>query len=104
MILEIDSSDRHQKRVSLKEGATVVATKLTEGDILVAIKELLQEQKVNLKDLERVATVAEGTSFTGLRVGAALANALNFSTGHLNDPGELATPKYSSPPKITPKK
>lgn len=104
MILEIDSSHRYEKSASLKEGEKVIATKQTTGDVLVAARDLLAEQKLTLAEIERVTTVAEGPSFTGLRVGAALANALNFATGHLENLDELAVPKYSSPPKISPPK
>ena len=101
MILEIDSSNRYQKRVSLKEGDKVVASETTGGDILAAVKVLLTSNQVDLKSLEKVTSTVEGESFTGLRVGASIANALNFATGKLQNLNDLTFPKYSSPPKIT---
>jgi len=100
MILELDTSSRYSKRASLKDSNKVVASKLTEGDVLVAAKELLTEQNIKLDQLDRVTSIPEGPSFTGLRVGSAIANALNFATGNLKDLHDLQFPKYSSPPHI----
>jgi len=104
MIIEIDSTTRAQKQVTLKEGPKVVASKITRGSILMTLRDLLVEQNIKLEQIEKVITISEGDSMTGLRVGAALANALNFASGKLKNLEELQFPKYKSPPKITLKK
>lgn len=104
MILEIDSSTRYQKKVILKDGDKLVKQIETAGDILVAVKKLLTDENLQLTDIERVTTTPSGPSFTGLRIGAAISNSLNFATGKLSDFKGLNDPTYSSPPNITPKK
>ena len=102
MILELDTSNRYNKRVTLKEGGDVVASKTTAGDVLTAIKSLLDEAGLTLQNINKVTAITEGESFTGLRVGASIANSLNFALGKVNRIDEdLIFPKYSSPPKVT---
>jgi len=102
MILELDTSNRYNKRVTLKKGVNVMASKITDGDVLTAVKELLDEANLTLADIEKVTAITEGESFTGLRVGASIANALNFALGKIVEiDKDLVFPKYSSPPKIT---
>lgn len=59
-----------KKKIKLRGGVQV---------ILPLIDQLLKEQKVDLKDLSSIiVNVGEG-SFTGLKVGLSIANALSFS-------------------------
>ncbi|MCX6783735.1 MAG: hypothetical protein NT141_01520 [candidate division WWE3 bacterium] len=104
MIIEIDSSTRYQKKVTLKEGDKIIKQIETDGDILVALKLLLTESNLKLNDVDKITTIPSGPSFTGLRIGAAISNALNYTTGKLIDFKDLNDPAYPSPPNITPKK
>ena len=45
MKLFINTSNRYKRIVRLVEGGKVVAEKVTDGDVLVAVEELLKEQK-----------------------------------------------------------
>lgn len=66
--------------------------------ILTAIDELLTEKKMGLKDLNAIKVSTKSESFTGLRVGISVANALSFSLGiPVNGKrlGNLAKPVYS---------
>ncbi len=102
MILELDTSNRYNKRVTLKESGQIIASKTTDGDVLTAVKGLLEENDLTLAGLEKVVAITKGESFTGLRVGSSIANALNFALGKINKFDEdLIFPKYSSPPKVT---
>ena len=87
--------------------------------ILVVIKELLSSQKIDFKDLAGVIFYEGPGSFTGLRIGASVANALQLSCANVsgenwiktglemlgNGAKDIATPSYGSEPHTTvPKK
>lgn len=78
--LLLDLSISKLSRVRLLDGEKVVAE--AEGpDTLTLIEGILKEQGLPLKDLEEVASFPGPGSYTGLKVGAAIANALNFTLG-----------------------
>ena len=59
-----------KQKVKLRGGVQV---------ILPLIDKLFKEQKVDLKDLESIIVNTKQGSFTGVRVGMSIANALSFS-------------------------
>lgn len=66
-------------------------------NVLELIEKLLQEQSIALKDIDSVNVNAGPGSFTGLRVGVTIANALAFGiTVSVNGKplGEIETPIY----------
>jgi len=56
---------------------------------LLAVDQLLKKTKTNLEDIQEISSHPGPGSFTGLRVGAAVAQTLNFALG-----------KKVKPPKI----
>ena len=82
--LLIDTTSNKQIRVGLlidgEEFVRKQKVKLRGGVqvILPLIDRLLKEQKADLKDLSSIAVNTEKGSFTGLRVGMAIANALSY--------------------------
>jgi tRNA threonylcarbamoyladenosine biosynthesis protein TsaB len=86
MILYINTKDRETIEVVLKEGA-VVKDSLTDNNpwgsqvLLPLIKKLLEKNNLEFKDLKSIEVEKGPGSFTGLRVGVAVANALGFSLG-----------------------
>lgn len=84
MILWINTSDRKKIEVGLKEGGELVKTKSTENDfgsqvLLNLITEILRENNLQFKDLKSIEIEKGPGSYTGLKVGASVANALGFS-------------------------
>ncbi len=86
MILYIDTKDQKQVKVSLKKDGKIVETLNEQNEygsqvLLPLISKLVDRQKVKFGDLEGIEVETGPGSFTGLRVGVSVANALGFSLG-----------------------
>jgi tRNA threonylcarbamoyladenosine biosynthesis protein TsaB len=101
--LRIDTSDNKKISVSLevdgkKDKLVEDSTFLRSEAALPAIDKLLRKNKSNIEDVQKVEVNKGPGSFTGLRVGVAIANTLSFL---LKIPvngkkvGELEEPVYN---------
>ena len=84
MILTIDTKDQKQVVVTLKKDGEVVSSMTSENEygsqaLLPLIEKLLKKNKMEYKDLKEVEVEIGPGSFTGLRVGVSVANALGYS-------------------------
>lgn len=84
MILWINTKDRKKIEVALKKDRVVVSEKYAENDfgsqvLLNLITEVLKENKLEFSDLSGLEVEKGPGSYTGLKVGASVANALGFS-------------------------
>lgn len=84
MILHINTSDRKKIEVALKEEGKIIASKFAENDfgsqvLLNLITQILKENQLEFKDLKGVEVEKGPGSYTGLKVGASVANALGFA-------------------------
>lgn len=77
-----------------------------EQDIFKNLLSVLEENETTWQDIEEIEVKAEGESFTGVRLGVTIANALAFALGlEVNGQQPPIEPKYDSEPNITqPKK
>lgn len=98
--LIIDTSEINTAKVAF-EIAGKVFEKKTESRILKSqtllplIEELIHEQNLKLTDITAITVATGPGSFTGLRVGASVANALGFLLGvPVNGKDALAIPTY----------
>ncbi len=78
MILNIDTSDMKKVKISLKNNNKIVKSLSAENKygsqvLLSLIK------KIGIKDISEIEVATGPGSFTGLRVGVSVANALGFS-------------------------
>ncbi len=80
MKLLLDLSVSKIAKVALVHNGQVVQEKAGTDPILL-IDGLLKSQHLSLGDLEEADAVSGPGSFTGLKVGAAIANAINYSLG-----------------------
>ena len=84
-ILSIDTSVANKISVSLdKDGQTFTKEseqKFGSQALLRSITEVLKEAGLEMKDLTEVKVAIGPGSYTGLKVGVAVANALGFSLG-----------------------
>ncbi len=86
IILYIDTKDQKLVTVSLKKEGKLVKSVNKSREygsqvLLSLLKKLLKSQKMDFKDLEGIEVETGPGSFTGLRVGVSVANALGFTLG-----------------------
>src|SRR3990172_4326727 len=86
MILHIDTKDRKQIKVSLKKDGKVVKSLSKQNEygsqvLLPLIDRILKTKDLKPEDLEEIEVETGPGSFTGLRVGVSVANALGFALG-----------------------
>ncbi len=84
MILRIDTKDQKQVVVSLKKEGKVVESLNEQNEygsqvLLPLIEKILKSQKLEYEDLKGIEVETGPGSFTGLKVGVSVANALGFS-------------------------
>lgn len=84
MTLRINTKDQKMVRVSLKEKGRVIKSLSEKNEygsqvLLPLILKLLKHRMLDFSDLEGVEVEEGPGSFTGLRVGVSVANALGFA-------------------------
>lgn len=82
MKLYIDTSEREEIKISLDKEVYKTSSKKEKSQrLLPFIDEVLRKKKVTLKDLTEIKVNTGPGSFTGLKVGVSVAQALGFSLG-----------------------
>ena len=82
MKLYIDTRDRNEIKVGLEDEIfKSIARDKTSQKLLPFIMEILKKKKKNLSDLTEIKVEMGPGSFTGLRIGVSVANALGWSLG-----------------------
>ena len=86
MILQINTKDRKKITVAFKDKNKVVKSLSEENEygsqvLLPLISKLLDRENLIFKDLTGIEVEVGPGSFTGLRVGVSVANALGFTLG-----------------------
>lgn len=102
-ILYINTSDTDKVKITIdinskKYTKISKSKKLRSQTTLISIKNLLKQNKLSLKDLSEVRVRRGPGSFTGLRVGIAIANSLSMLLKiPVNNKrvGDLETPVYN---------
>lgn len=88
MKIIVDTTVSKKATVTLMDNGKMIAEKLGE-QALELVDQIVKEYKLDLSSLEFELRNEPG-SYTGLKVGASLVNALNF----LNGKNDLVDPKY----------
>lgn len=106
-ILTIDTTYFEEAEIGLKtaEGKFVEKKQFAAGrelseKLLPEIDRLLKRNNLKPQDLVGIKVNRGPGSFTGTRIGVAVANALAFSLGILVNGKEMETPVYAALPKI----
>ena len=86
MILKINTVNKALISVSLRRGEKVVDTVSDENKfgsqvLLPLIEKLLKSNKLEFSDLKGIEVATGPGSFTGIKVGVSVANALGYSLG-----------------------
>lgn len=84
MILQIDTKDQKIIRVSLKKDGKIIKSLSEENEygsqvLLPLIDRILKTENLKYENLDGVEVQTGPGSFTGLRVGVSVANALGFA-------------------------
>lgn len=103
-ILSIDTSNNKKIEVLLKMEKEVYslssdATSLKSQVVLLLIEEILKQNKLKITDITQIEVSLGPGSFTGVRVGVAVANTLGFILKipvNGNKVGDLAQPLYNN--------
>lgn len=97
MKLSIDTSKIDTTRITLGSVTKISQSRIIKSQaVLPLIEEILSEQKLTLSDITEITVTTGPGSFTGLRVGATVANALGFLLGvPVNGKKELVIPTYT---------
>ncbi len=98
MILFLDTSDNKKTIIGLdKKTWTFTAKEHRSQQLLAEIDQVLKKSRVSLKQIKEIKVNLGPGSFTGLRVGISVANALGWALKiPINNQkvGKLAEPKY----------
>ena len=101
--LYIDTNDRNKSVIELqvddiRYNEIIHSEKPHSELILASIEKICKKAKINPSDIEDIKVAIGPGSYTGLRVGVAIANSLAFAAGaRVNGKkiGTLAEPSYS---------
>jgi len=97
-ILKIDTSNNLKTRIELNSKVFEEERgSPSEQNVLIMIEKILIDKKIKIEDINSIEIQTGPGSFTGLRVGAAIANALSFSgLIEVNGQklGEIVMPSY----------
>jgi len=107
-IIYIDCADREKDSVKLLKNfenkSEEISNKIGKIDIVSSIEQILKENNLKLRDISEFKSNLGPGSFTGLKVGATIANVLNWALGKKKIT-ELGYPNYGKEPNISqPKK
>lgn len=91
MKLYLDLSTSKVSKVTLLENGQIIDS-LTGANTLSLIDQILKKNNLDLRDLEEIDSFPGPGSFTGLKVGAAIANTLNYALGK----SRRVTPTYEA--------
>ncbi|EKD90329.1 MAG: Glycoprotease family protein [uncultured bacterium] len=86
MILKIDTKDQKLVKISLKENSEDLDELVEENEfgsqvLLPLIEKILKKNGLEFKDLKGIEVEIGPGSYTGLKVGVSVANALGYSLG-----------------------
>lgn len=99
----LDTSTRNEKEITLYKDTDVIETIRGDVDVVTSIKTLLEKYHLDVKNVDFDYFEGPGSSFTGLKVGATIANTLNFLNGKITA-YQTKLPNYGREPNITPRK
>ena len=99
----LDTSKRYLKKVTLYRDDNVLEEKEGDFDVVQTMADLLSKFKVKPGDVFVDYFAGPGESFTGLKIGSAIANTFNFATGKITS-AEVKLPNYGREPNISVRK
>jgi tRNA A37 threonylcarbamoyladenosine modification protein TsaB len=106
--ISINASERYNKQVILEKVDTAGAVSQVDAmagdiDIVTSVSNLISRNDLTLKDIYEFKSFPGPGSFTGLKIGATIANVLNWAVNS-KSLSSLEYPDYGREPNITPRK
>ena len=99
----LDTSKRYLNKVTLYEDDKILDCKEGDFDVVQTIADLLSAHNLKPEDVFIDYFEGPGDSFTGLKIGSAIANTFNFATGKITSKN-VKLPNYGREPNISPRK
>ena len=99
----LDTSKRYLNKVTLYKDEKILDQKEGDFDVVTVIGDLLSAHNLKPEDVFIDYFEGPGDSFTGLKVGSAIANTFNFATGKITSK-DVKLPNYGREPNISPRK
>ncbi len=99
----LDTSKRYVNKVTLLKDDKTLAYKEGDIDVVSTIADLLSVYSLKPEDVFVDYFEGPGDSFTGLKIGSAIANTFNFATGKIK-PVDIKLPNYGREPNISVRK
>jgi tRNA A37 threonylcarbamoyladenosine modification protein TsaB len=96
----IDTTNRYERSVKLINTKTqkTISEEKGEIDVINAILQILDQNKLTPKDIEKYIPNTGPGSFTGIKTGVTIANTLNWALKNKNT--QVYEPKYGAEPNI----
>jgi tRNA A37 threonylcarbamoyladenosine modification protein TsaB len=99
----LDTSKRYLNKVTLYKNDRVLDHKEGDFDVVTVIADLLSAHNIKPEDVFIDYFEGPGDSFTGLKIGSAIANTFNFATGKIKS-ADVRLPNYGREPNISERK
>ena len=99
----LDTSKRYLNKVTLFKDEKVLDRKEGDFDVVSTIADLLSAHNIKSEDVFVDYFEGPGDSFTGLKIGSAIANTFNFATGKIKS-ADTKLPNYGREPNISQRK
>lgn len=85
IILNIDTTTAKKAKVTVLKDSKLICENESESP-LISIKEALEKANLKLESIDKFSANPGPGSYTGVRIGAAVTNALNFALGKKFEP------------------
>ena len=99
----LDTSKRYLNKVTLYKDDKIIDHKEGDFDVVQTIADLLSAYNIKPEDVFIDYFEGPGDSFTGLKIGSAIANTFNFATGKIKS-ADTKLPNYGREPNISQRK
>ncbi len=99
----LDTSRRYLNKATLYEDEKILDQKEGDIDVVSTISQFLKGHNLKPEDVFIDYFEGPGDSFTGLKIGSAIANTFNFATGKITSAG-AKLPNYGREPNISERK
>lgn len=99
--LFLDTLNKDVRYIKLLKDSVVLDVLETSEDEVKGIDDILKRNKLDIDNISKIDIKRGPGSFTGLKVGASIANAFNYVKGNIKNWNDLILPQYGKEPNIS---